>query len=99
RIVARIAAFARRDGAVRIDRDAVVGRLELDRPAVADHAITGVGHQLALGIDLERAVAGIALAAWGLHHEEGAANDSDVKQVAGRIGPEPKSRQVARSCT
>src|SRR5437016_5462790 len=53
RIVARIATLARRDGAVRIDRDAVVGRLELDRPAVTDHTLACVGHELALGVDLE----------------------------------------------
>src|SRR5262249_31367648 len=84
RIVARIAALARRDGAVRGDRDAVVGRLGLDGPAVGEPGVAGGGHELALGIDLERAVAGVALAARGLHHEEGIAIDGDVERVAGR---------------
>src|SRR6267142_3008246 len=93
RIVARIATLARRDGAVRIDRDAVVGRLELDRPAVADHAVAGVGHELALGIDLESAVARVALAAWSLHHEEGIAIDGGVERVAGR--PDRTGAEIA----
>src|SRR5215471_14477753 len=84
RIVARVAALARRNGAVRVDRDAVVGRLELDRAAVADHAVAVAGDELALGIDLEGAVARVAFAARGLHHEEGIAVDGDIERIAGR---------------
>ncbi len=74
--------------------------LELDRPAVAEHAVAGAGHELALGVDLQRAVAGVALAARGLHDQEGVAVDGDVERVAGRrVGPVLKLCQVARSCT
>ena len=43
------------------------------------------GHELAGGVDLQRAVAGVALAARGLHHQEGVAVDGDVERIAGLL--------------
>src|SRR5262249_30094483 len=80
--IARVSAPAGRDGAVRVDRDAVVGRLELNRTAVADHAVAVTGDELALRVDLEGAVARVTLAARRLYHEEGVAIDGDVERVA-----------------
>jgi hypothetical protein len=45
------------------------------------------GHELALVVDLQRAVAGVALAARRLHHQEAVAVDRDVERVAGLLGP------------
>ena len=53
------------------------------------------------GVDLQGAVAGVALAARRLHHEEAVAVDRDVERIAGllRSAPWLMSCQVARSCT
>ena len=49
----------------------------------AEHRIAGCGDELALRVDLERAVAGVALAARRLHREEALAVDGDVERVLG----------------
>ncbi len=41
-------------------------RLEDDRAVFAEHRIAAVGDQCAVGVDLQRAVAGVALAVGGL---------------------------------
>ncbi len=64
----------------------MVGRLEHDRAAVAEYGIAGRRHQLALIVDLQAAVAGVALAGGGLHHEEAAAVDCDVQRILGLLG-------------
>ena len=48
----------------------LVGRLEHDRAAGAEHGIAAGGDELALIVDLQAAVAGVALAGRRLHHEE-----------------------------
>jgi hypothetical protein len=73
------------DGAVRVDDDVAVGRTEGNRPVLADHLVARAGDELALRVDLERAVAGVALAARRLHHKEGVAFDRDVERVAGLL--------------
>src|SRR6266545_590349 len=86
-----VGALARRDGAVFVDGDVAVGILELDRTAFAQHLKAFAGDQLAGGVDLQGAVAGVALAARSLHDQEGVAVDRDVERIAGaldRTGPE-----------
>src|SRR6185437_6652965 len=77
--------LARADGAVGTDRDLPVVGLERDRAAAAEDGIAFRGHQLAGGVDLERAVARVALAARCLHREETVAVDGDVERIAGAL--------------
>src|SRR5580700_2867598 len=76
-------ALAHGDDAVLADADVVVGGLERDRAAVAEHRIAFAGDELAGGVGRERAVSGIALAARRLHHEITFAVERDVERVAG----------------
>ena len=85
------AAVADADRAVGADRDVAVGRLQRDRAAVAEHLIAVGGDQLAGGVELQRAVAGVALAARRLHRQEAVAVDRDVERVAGVLGSGPGS--------
>src|SRR5581483_355184 len=78
-------ALAHADGAVAADRHLAVGRLEGDRSGIAEHRIAVIGHQLAAGVDLQRAVARVALAARRLHHQEGVAVDRYVERIAGAL--------------
>jgi hypothetical protein len=71
-------AFQHADAAIGIDGDFLVGRLEYDRAAGAEHRVAGRRHQLALRIDLQIAVAGVALAAGGLHDQKTLAVDCNV---------------------
>ena len=64
----------------------MVGRLEHDRAAVAEHRIAGRRHQLALIVDLQAAVAGVALAGGRLHHQEAVAVDRDIERILGLLG-------------
>src|SRR4029077_203820 len=75
--------FAHGDDAVRADADVVIGGLERDRAAVADHLIAFAGDELAGGVGRERAVSGIALAARRLHHQITLAVERDVERIAG----------------
>ena len=61
----------------------MIGVLELDRTAVAHDPIAGAGHQLSLRVDLQRAVAGVALAARGLHHQKSVTVDGNIERIAG----------------
>ena len=79
-------AFQHGDGAVGRDVDVVVGRLEDDRAAGAEHRIACGGHELALVVELQAAVAGVALARGRLHHQEAAAVDRDVQRIFGLLG-------------
>ena len=87
------AAFQHGDGAVGRDVDVVVGRLEHDRAAGAEHRIAGRGHELALVVELQVAVAGVALAGRRLHRQEAAAVDRDIERIVGLLGR--ALRQVA----
>src|ERR1700733_13032381 len=78
-------AFLHGDDAAEADIDVVVGALERDRAALAKHRVAVTGHELAGAVDLKRAVAGVALAARGLHHEIGFAVDGDVERAAGAV--------------
>src|SRR5580698_9210477 len=73
------------DDAVRADADVVVGGLECDRAAVAEHLVAFAGDELAGGIGRERAVSGIALAARRLHRQIALAVDRDVERIAGAL--------------
>ena len=64
----------------------LVGRLEHDRAGGAEHRIAGGGDELALIVDLQAAVAGVALAGRRLHHQEAVAVDRDVERVLGLLG-------------
>src|SRR5580658_9737983 len=75
-------AFAHGDDAVRADADVVIGGLERDRAAVAEHLIAFAGDELAGGVGRERAVPGIALAARRLHHQIALAVERDVERIA-----------------
>ena len=81
-----VGAFEHGDVAVGGDGDFLVGRLEHDRAGGAEHRIAGGVDELALIVDLQSAVAGVALAGRGLHHEEAAAVDRDVERVLGQLG-------------
>ena len=74
------------DGAVGRDVDVVVGRLKHDRPAGAEHRIARDRHQLALVVELQAAVAGVALAGRRLHHQEAAAVDREIQRIFGLLG-------------
>src|SRR5580704_16700324 len=75
--------LAHGDDAVRADVDVVVGGLERDRAAVAEHLVAFAGDELAGGVGRERAVAGIALAARRLHRQIALAVERDVERIAG----------------
>ena len=47
------------------------------------------GDELAAGVDLQRAVARVALAARRLHGQERVAADRDVERIAGLLAPGP----------
>src|ERR1043166_8581265 len=79
----RIAGIFDRDRAFLIDRDAGVLVLKGDRAAVAQDLIALGSHQLALRADLERSVAGVALALRSLDDEKAVAVDGAVARVAG----------------
>ena len=81
-----VGAFEHGDVAVGGDGDFLVGRLEHDRAGAAEHRKAGGVDELALVVDLQSAVAGVALAGRGLHHEEAGAVDRDVERVLGRLG-------------
>src|SRR5580700_108325 len=78
-------ALAYGDDAVRADVDVVVGGLERDRAAAAEHLIAFAGDELAGGVGRERAVSGIALAARRLHHEIALVVERDVERIAGAL--------------
>jgi hypothetical protein len=73
----------RGDRAVAADGDADVVGLEGDGAALAEDQVALLGDELVLGVELEGAVAGVALALGRLHHEEAAAVDGDVERIAG----------------
>ena len=79
-------AFENADIAIGGDADVMVGRLEYDRAAGAEHGIASRRHELALIVDLQSAVAGITLAGCGLHNQETAAIDRDIERVLGLLG-------------
>src|ERR1700722_20317509 len=56
------------DAPVRRDHHVVVRRLKDDRPVVAYHRRAVAGDELALPVDLQRAIAGVAIAPRRLHH-------------------------------
>ena len=71
------------DGAVGRDMDvAVIGR-DGDGAAVALHLIALAGHQIAVGVEREMAVAGVARAGRGLDREIALAGDGDIIRRAG----------------
>src|SRR5581483_10254907 len=57
-----------------------------DRPAGPEHDIAVRGDELSDIVDLERAVAGIALTTLGLHSEEGVAVDDEIERIVGLLG-------------
>jgi hypothetical protein len=78
-------ALANLDRAVVGDGDVAVGGLKDDRPVVAEDLVAGQGHELADVVELQRAVAGVALAARGLHHQHAFAVDGEVQRAAGLL--------------
>ena len=70
------------DGAVRRDLEAAFLRREGDRAVVAEDGVAVAGDELPLRVDLEGAVAGVALAGGRLHGEERVALDRHVERVA-----------------
>ena len=85
----------------RADRNIAVGALQRDRAAVADDLEAVAGHELAGWPDLQRAVAGVALAARRVARPGSPCRRS--RRRAGcrcaRSGPGVMSCQVPRSCT
>src|SRR5258708_7125547 len=80
-----VAALGHGHQAVGRDRDIAVGRVQDDRSALAHHLRSVGGDELALRVDLHRAVAGVSFAGGGLHDQESLAVDRDVERVAGRL--------------
>src|SRR5665213_2952808 len=78
-------ACAHADEAVVADLDVVVVRLKGDWAIFAEHRRTFATHQIAGIVDLEGAVAGVALTARGLHGDEALADDGDVERIAGAL--------------
>ena len=52
---------------------------------LAEHLVALAGDELAVAVDLQRAVAGVALAARRLHDQEAVAVDRDVERIAGLL--------------
>src|SRR6185312_15387620 len=78
--VGGVLALAHRDRAVDTDRDVAVARLKDDRAVLPDDLQPFRGDELALAVDLERAVARVAFAARGLHGEKRIAADRHVER-------------------
>ena len=94
----RVAALAHRDRAVRGDRDvacrwAGTGSGRCRRARVSPALVTSSP----VRVDLQRAVAGVALAARRLHHQEGVAVDARRRADCRSAGSRPGSCR-ARSC-
>jgi hypothetical protein len=80
-----VVAFHHGDGAVGRDVDVMVGRLKHDGAAGAEYRIACNRDQLALVVDLQAAVAGIAFAARRLHHQKGGAVDGEIERILGLL--------------
>ena len=78
-------AFHHGDGAVGCDVDVVIRRLKDDRPGGAENRVARDRHELTLVVELQAAVAGVALAGRRLHHQKGGAVDGNVQGIFGLL--------------